>query len=298
MRALSSLGIVLSLVTGCLLLALIAELYYLLWWKKRVAHTDIEQDCTAPARALFHLSWWKKMQTSLSSSALIPREVSENGQAELLSDSKDEQLMKPFGDDDCLETELMRLYGLSGPPRLLFTIVEETKEDLESEDGRSRGRSLSELLLAAETPFMTPLASPSFYTTPQSPCYRTHGFNPLFESSNDEVSRMRSASPPPKFKFLKDAEEKLYRRTLMEEAIRVHKNGGSGGDVAMEQPVHSTVPSPPNGEDGDGSFITIVIAKNREKGHVNHHQHHLSSSQVIPLASSPSNVSSDQCNAL
>lgn len=281
MRALSNLGIGLSLVTGCLMLALIAELYYLLWWKKRVANSDIEHGCTAPARGLIQHLWFKK--PSLSSTALISDVVCEDGQAELVT-------AKQFGDgvgdedgdeDDCLETELMRLYGLSGPPRLLFTIIEETKEDLESEDGRSRGRSLSELMLAAETPFMTPLASPRFYAAPQSPsCYRSHGFNPLFESSkDDEVSRMRSASPPPKFKFLKDAEEKLYRRTLMEEAIRAHRIGGSVGDVPS--------PSPPR-EEGDGSFITIIIGKNRVQGHPHQQQQHSSSSQVTPLASSPS----------
>ncbi|KAL6967942.1 hypothetical protein U1Q18_033745 [Sarracenia purpurea var. burkii] len=51
----------------------------------------------------------------------------------------------------------MRPHNLSGPPWFLFTINEESKEDLESNDGRSRGVgggkgsrawSLGDLLLA------------------------------------------------------------------------------------------------------------------------------------------------------
>ncbi|KAJ1404099.1 hypothetical protein SESBI_26836 [Sesbania bispinosa] len=58
----------------------------------------------------------------------------------------------------------MRLHNLVGPPRFLFMIKEETKEDLESKDGKSRGyrsrkgsrpRSLSDLILAIETPFVS-----------------------------------------------------------------------------------------------------------------------------------------------
>ncbi|KAK2653538.1 hypothetical protein Ddye_013394 [Dipteronia dyeriana] len=131
-----------------------------------------------------------------------------------------------------METQLMRLHNLLGPPRFLFTIIEETKEDLESEDGKSRGdnkksrkgsrsRSLSDLLLTVETPYMTPLASPPSFTplTPPPPIMNQHGFNPLFESSTDaEFNKIRS-SPPPKFKFLQEAEEKLYRRKLIEEEL-------------------------------------------------------------------------------
>nr|CAD1817626.1 unnamed protein product [Ananas comosus var. bracteatus] len=183
MGSLSSLGVGLTLVSSFLFLALMAELYYLFWWKKRRSNRDTEDTHATPAEALLHLCFWKK-----------PSEES-------------------------VEAELMRLHGLAGPPRFLFTIKEETKEDLESEDGRSRGgrsrkggKSLSELLHSAETPFLTPLSSPPFFTPPLTPLdsYKQHGFNPLFESS----------SPPPKFQFLKDAEEKLYRRTLMEQALK------------------------------------------------------------------------------
>lgn len=282
MRALSSLGIGLSLVSGFLLLALLAELYYLLCWKKRTPNREIEEleeaaSYKSPARELLYLFCWKK-PNSLSSTALNPQEISAESNE---NHQQHKDLLIPFGEEG-MEAELMRLHSLSGPPRFLFTIKEETKEDLESEDGRSRGgrsrkssrgRSLSDVLLAAETPpFSTPLSSPPFFTPPLTPldCY-----NPLFESAkSDEVnfSRMAraKASPPPKFKFLRDAEEKLYKRTLTEEAMRLHKMNASDSVAAN---------SPSKGKDEeDASFITIIIGKNREKGN-----HHPSSSQVNPL---------------
>lgn len=289
MRALNSLGIGLSLVFGCLLLALVAELYYLLWWKKRFSNRDLEADHYAsPAKEIFCLFCWKR-PSSLSSTALNPQAMNSSAvdddhnhshQLHLHSNSGKDLLLKSFDSEEGLESELMRIHNLQGPPRFLFTIKEETKEDLESEDGKSKGgksrrgskgRSLSDVLFPVETPFLTPLSSPPFFTPPLTPLscyYNQHGLiNPLFESSkqDDFNSTLRSSSPPPKFKFLKDAEEKLYRRTLMEEAFKVHRNHGEE-------------------EDEDGSFITIIIGKNRDKAH------HSSSSQVTPLSSSPSTI--------
>ncbi|TVU23245.1 hypothetical protein EJB05_25598, partial [Eragrostis curvula] len=110
-------------------------------------------------------------------------------------------------DEETVEAQLMRLGNLVGPPRLLFTIKEETKEDLESEDGRSR--SLADLLHCPGTPFLTPASSPA----PPSVAAADNSYNPLFESPMASPGPAPPAvSPPPKFQFLKDAEEKLYRR--------------------------------------------------------------------------------------
>ncbi|KAL0919615.1 hypothetical protein M5K25_011724 [Dendrobium thyrsiflorum] len=304
MRALSSLGIGLSLVSGFLLLALIAELYYLFLWKKRLANRETEEDYQSPTRELLYIFCWKK-PSFLRSTALNPQEVCSsvhipNGSDDAhIDSSSSKDFLIPFGGgEESVEAELMRLHSLSGPPRFLFTIKEETKEDLESESGRSRkgsrGGSLGDLLLPSETPFLTPLSSPPFFTPPLTPmdCYKHHGFNPLFESTrnDDLVSKVRS-SPPPKFKFLKDAEEKLYRKTLMEEAFKAQKaNVGFVEDVSKANQISSVASagldasSSPSDEE-DGSFITIVIGKNREKGH--HHHHNSSSSQVNPLPSPP-----------
>ena len=275
MRYLSSLGLALSLVFGCLLFALLAELYYLLWWKRRITNREIEDDYISPTREFLYMFCWKK-PSSLSSTALNPQELSSSmrvtdihvhePQTPIQGHSNKDLWPNPFGDDDGLQ-------DLSGPPRFLFTIKEETKEDLESQDGRSRkgsrNRSLSDVVLTVETPFLTPIASPPYFTPPLTPMdfshhhHHHHGFSPLFGSP------IRS-SPPPKFKFLKDAEDKLYRRRLAEEAEKGAKAPSTSELLKDEE---------------DGSFITLNIVGKNEERKLNHHS---SSSQVLPLSSSPS----------
>ncbi|CAK9136222.1 unnamed protein product [Ilex paraguariensis] len=282
MRSFSNLGLGLSLVFGCLFLALIAELYYLLWWKRRITNREIEDDYSSPAREFMYRFCWKK-PLCLSSVALNPQELCSSvriidshvhePQAQLHLNK--DLWFRPFGEDN-EEIELMRLQNLQGPPRFLFTIKEETKEDLESEDGKSggdksrkgsRSRSLSDLALTVETPYLTPLASPPYFTPPLSPMesssYNQQGFNPLFESStNVEFNRIKS-SPPPKFKFLRDAEDKLHRRKLMEEEAKqaIHKGEGS------KAPSNSMFFN----DEENGSFITFIVAKTKER-ELNHHQ--------------------------
>ncbi|KAL0436558.1 UNVERIFIED_CONTAM: hypothetical protein Sradi_0363700 [Sesamum radiatum] len=115
-----------------------------------------------------------------------------------MGSTKDLEL-KGYGEQG-VETELMRMHNLCGPPRFLFTIKEENKEDLESEDGKSRKgsrtKSLSDLVFPVDgTPFLTPLSSPTV------------------KASNLWILMVT-------FKFLKAAEDKLIRRLLMEEAER------------------------------------------------------------------------------
>ncbi|KAF5453538.1 hypothetical protein F2P56_028435 [Juglans regia] len=303
MKSLSSVGLALSVVFGCLFLALVAELYYLLWWKKKLTHREMENDYSGPARELFYMFCWKR-SSSVRHTALDPQEIrSSVGITDTLAHEPEGQLhvqsnksflLKPFEDDD-MEAEFTRLQNLSGPPRFLFTIIEETKEDLESEDGKSRGdksgkgsksRSLSDLLLPTETPYLTPLASPSFLTPPLNPMnsYNQHGFNPRFESMVDaEFNRIKS-SPPPKFKFLLDAEEKLIRK-ITEEAKEKVRNT----DVFVHDNRDTASPSKFHENDEDGSFITIIVDKHKERELNQHAQKcHSSTSQVLPLASSPS----------
>ncbi|XP_057487482.1 uncharacterized protein LOC130773555 isoform X2 [Actinidia eriantha] len=268
MRSLSSVGLALSLVFGCLLFALLAELYYLLWWKRRITNREIEDDYISPTREFLYMFCWKK-PSSLSSTALNPQELSSSmrvtdihvhePQTPIQGHSNKDLWPNPFGDDDD------GLQDLSGPPRFLFTIKEETKEDLESQDGRSRNRSLSDVVLTVETPFITPIASPPYFTPPLTPMdfshHHHHGISPLFRSP------IRS-SPPPKFKFLKDAEDKLYRRRLVEEAEKVAK-----------------APSAPEllKDVEDGSFIALnIVGKNEER----ELHHHSSSSQVKTFSGS------------
>uniref|UniRef100_A0A1D1ZIH8 Titin n=1 Tax=Anthurium amnicola TaxID=1678845 RepID=A0A1D1ZIH8_9ARAE len=236
MRPLSSLGIGLSLVFGCLVMALVAEIYYLLWWKRRTPTRDLEGDSTVPPIEL--CCFCSRKPSLWRSTALNPRELcASTGRTEDSEDAQ-HQTRSNASKEELMEEELLELHNLTGPARFLFTIKEETKEDMESEDGRSRGdesrkgssrRSMGDVPPGAETPpFLTPLSSPPFFTPPLTPldCRSSpHGFSPLSETWKEDDRRRVRSSPPPKLKFLKDAEEKLYRKTLMEEAMRAHRNG-------------------------------------------------------------------------
>ncbi|CAH2069433.1 unnamed protein product [Thlaspi arvense] len=236
MKTISGLGIGLSLVFGFLLLALVAEVYYLLRWKKhkkKVTSQESEEEKEEEeqigyAKELIQLFCFKKKPQSLqANNGGREGEISRNQDG---SEDLELGLMKHLGGGDLgFEAELMKLHN----QRFLFTIMEETKADLESDDGksrlgsRSRRRSLSDLLAGVNdcnTPGFTPLASPTTLKS-SSPLesYSHHGFNPLFESDGEhefnKFFRSSSSSPPPKFKFMRDAEEKLRRR-LIEEAKR------------------------------------------------------------------------------
>lgn len=292
MKSLSTLGLGLSVIFVCLLLALIAEIYYLLWWKKRIIRREIENDYTNPARDYFLYMFGLKKKPSLSSSLSIvnPTNAPQADYPEFQFhtqnsiDNKD-YIVKPLDENGVLEPGL-----ITGPPRFLFTIKEETKEDLESEDGKTReGKrsSLSELLKNMETPYLTPLSSPPFVTPPITPMGSCHSsqsgsgcnYNPLYESSSDaEFSRMVKSSPPPKFKFLRDAEEKLKKKTiLMEEAKKKDAN----------------LVKSCNGHEGhqDGSFLTVIVANSNKNGEIDQPNHHYHSPQCLNFSSSSSSSS-------
>lgn len=277
MSLLSGLGILLSLVFACLLLALVAELYYLLWWKKqRICRNSnrVGADYTNHTnKELFYLFCWDKPSSIInppdSNTIVANPEANYHNDPDVemgLASNKD-MLLKALGEDG-VESEIMRLHNLVGPPRFLFTINEESKEDLESDDGRSKGdrsrkgsrtRSLGDLVALEnqnQSPFFSPLASPPLKVSSILLGSNNNNYdNPLFESSVEaELNRLRN-SPPPTFKFLRDAEEKLYRR-LLEEAQKTRS-------------------------------LTEVVngGKNKEMWEV-----HCSSLQVLPLASSPPNA--------
>ncbi|GJN05184.1 hypothetical protein PR202_ga22792 [Eleusine coracana subsp. coracana] len=248
MRALSRLGVGLVVVSALLLLALTAELYYIFVYKRRLrrraaAISDAASSPSSSSRELLQLFCFKK-PPAMASTYTVHQEPHSTGTAVALTVDDDDD------DDETVEAQLMRLSSLVGPTRLLFTIKEETKEDLESEDGRSRSRSLGELLHCPGTPFLTPATSPA----PPSVAATDNSYNPLFESPMASPTSLvaPAVSPPPKFQFLKDAEEKLYRRALAEEAMRTQRSSVAGEE--------------------DGGYITIVMGKNN---------------RVIPLQSPP-----------
>ncbi|CAK8536107.1 unnamed protein product [Lathyrus sativus] len=254
-----SLCVTLSLVFGFLILFIFAQVFYFLWWKKRRTNMDIEMEQASFAKGVFYWWCWKKTSCSLDATN-VNRDIETSNHEqdiELGVEGKD-LLLKPYGEES-LELELMRLHNLPGPPRFLFTITEETKEDLESEDGKSkcgrsrkgsRTKSLSDFV---ESPFgLSPLKC-SLDSLDQS-CKHQGFNNPLFEATGEsEFNRFRS-SPPPKFKFLRDAEEKLYRR-LMEESRRKELEAELQVQDSPRKQIHQCLPQ--------------------------------SSSQVLPLTSSP-----------
>lgn len=304
MKSLSSIGLGLSLVFACLLLALVAEIYYLLWWKRRIIRREIENDYrNNPAREFMYMFCWKKKSPTILSSSVNPTNTPQTQQSDSYPDfqfhaQNKDYWPKPFDENGIeFETQL-----ITGPPRFLFTIKEETREDLESEDGKSRkGKgSLSDLLKRIETPYLTPLSSPPFLTPPLTPmgsssCHSTHsggggggsggggdggGYNPFCEASSDaEFNKIIKASPPPKFKFLRDAEEKLERKIML-----------------MEEAKRKAVDLPKDEQNQDGSFITVIIGERKESDKPNHHYHsphfHSSSSS----SSSQSTVSHNSLN--
>ncbi|KAK2638560.1 hypothetical protein Ddye_026355 [Dipteronia dyeriana] len=118
-------------------------------------------------------------------------------------------------------------------------------------------------------------ASPTIKSSPLT-AYHNLGFNPLFESSaaleEDNLNKVRSYLQP-KFKFLRDEEEKLLRK-LMEEAekkvvvlvpIEDCSSVKTSSTLALEVV-------------REGSFLKFIVS---------HHHRSSSSSQVLPLASSP-----------
>ncbi|GAB4836598.1 hypothetical protein Ancab_001511 [Ancistrocladus abbreviatus] len=255
MRSLSSVGLGLSVVFCCLLLALMAEVYYLLWWKRRWNRRDgiIEDDFSSPARELLYMLCCRR-QTPASSRA----------QSSLsLNPQQQQQLVKSFDENSIGVFERQLVMA----PRFLFTIREETKEDLESEDGKSgghRSRSLSDLLRnMGETPYVTPLASPPYLTPPLTPppaskgLSSSHNYSPFNEYSSDAEFNKIRASPPPMFKFLREAEEKLERRRMMMEEEEEEKKGKTKAPTSTTTKVY-------NKNEGDGSFVTIIIPKSNE----------------------------------
>lgn len=263
MKSLSGIGLGISLVFGCLLLALVIEIYYMLFLKKRfnVFHRNHEETGEADeedklsnesssTREFLYMFCCKKMSFLCNCGALNPHQICASVRTQQqLNISKVNMDVKS---EDGILCQI-------GPPRYLFTIIEETMEDLVSDDDDDNGSgikkhvkrrkgstSLNELLLLnvdenetntnPTTPYLTPVSSPAFMIN-QTP-HHVFNFNPFLESSSDvEISKIK-VSPPPKFRFLQDAEEKFQRRKMMED----EEQGTNKGSVFTQD-----------------SFITIVV---------------------------------------
>ncbi|XP_043692581.1 uncharacterized protein LOC122643014 [Telopea speciosissima] len=184
MRGLSKLGTGLTVVFVVGLLLLLAEVFYVVWYRRRFRRrsatveseasgepyttTDTNHYNTFSSKELMYLFCWNNQSRIEPAS---PPTAPSMDQEDISSES-----------DNPLKWHV--LYGQS---RLLFTIKEEEKEDLESEKSSSAERkpnpenrrvSLSECFERAQeelpvetesTPFSTPCASPPYYTPSPSP---------------------------------------------------------------------------------------------------------------------------------
>ncbi|KNA04086.1 hypothetical protein SOVF_202920, partial [Spinacia oleracea] len=246
MKSLSRIGIGLSVVFTCLLLALVAEIYYLLWWKRRVINREIKDNPTRTE--FFTICCLKESRKSSVFDASTRIGNDEN--------NKQDYSVKPLEENGVLGVELM----LTGPPRFLFPIKEETREDLESEDGKSREgkRSLSDLIKndnnVVSPQYLTPISSP--FLTPMGSTHSSqsgNGYNPFYEASSDaEFNKIVKLSPPPKFKFLRDAEEKLQKKLMLIQEAKMEANVNR---IREEED-----------EDNGSNLISIIVDKNKENG--------------------------------
>ncbi|KAL9230555.1 hypothetical protein vseg_005893 [Gypsophila vaccaria] len=270
MKALNSIGLGLSVLFTCLLLALVGEIYYLLWWKRRriiVNRNDIDiendnhtTDCSKKSSSSYNSLCCQNNQAA-PSVVNISTNITQQHHSPIL----------PQEVHSCPEykaPEGQNGHFSSGPaPGSLFTIKEETTEEIIMESAsleegkcslitgeteRSR-KSLNDLLKCVDnvTPYVTPSSSPPFLT-PSTPNEHLSGCSDEVGLNNGAYNKLWS-SPPPKFKFLRNAEEKLVRKTML---------------MKRESDLSSN-------EGVNGSFINIIVAENNKENDdkLNHHYH-------------------------
>ncbi|GFY97950.1 hypothetical protein Acr_12g0004910 [Actinidia rufa] len=182
MSGLNKLGMALSVAFVVSLLALIAELVYVLWRRRlfrlqtsAVDDGDVEfsgESAAASKELLYFLCW--KQQSQVEPDKRIGSGQSDPGDPEEVID-------------------ILKLQDMYGPSRVLFTIKEEEREEAESEKSlsstekvvkKTRRVTLEECLMVAggspevevscaghreTTPYSTPCDSPLFYTPSASP---------------------------------------------------------------------------------------------------------------------------------
>ncbi|KAJ7298221.1 hypothetical protein O6H91_10G055000 [Diphasiastrum complanatum] len=220
MFLLGALGIGLSGVFGGFVLLLVAELYYLLCWKRK-SIVNPTVNSTGHGSLFLNGDRIADQSRDVSVSPRGNQIPAANFHAELVTK------LFPLGVNG--DMSVMQLNQLLGPPRLLFTIKEETKEDLDSEDAKSKDRSRSteciifissEYATPEETPFATPPSSPPF-SPPRSPisspsliptlplpnpsirassqppqCSRHHHLDPMRACASTATVAQRPPSPP------------------------------------------------------------------------------------------------------
>ncbi|KAL8526976.1 hypothetical protein ACS0TY_016008 [Phlomoides rotata] len=196
-RSLSKLGIVLTIIFVVSLLALLAQLFYVLW-RRRVfrRQTYISGGVRDGAD---HLSIYSSTESSFSSREFLFFFCMRSNSNSIAGTGRNgDRDSNRRLDMEVVDIDLLKIQGMFGPPRFLFTIKEEEREGFESPADKSMHSaekelkkidegnrvSLEECFKAADavveveidvgggndaTPFTTPCASPEFHTPSASP---------------------------------------------------------------------------------------------------------------------------------
>ncbi|EPS59595.1 hypothetical protein M569_15211 [Genlisea aurea] len=182
---LSKLGVVLTVILLLTLIALMAQLIYVLWRRRVVCHRsggDLDGDGLATDDRI-------RMYSSSPDSAFSSRELlyffcikSKSSGANSKSATVPADSGSESTEAEVVEIDVLALNGMFGPPRLLFTIKEEEREGWESPEGSHNKLSLKEFLKFEQetvtvegsdntTPFSTPCFSPLYFTPSASPIH-------------------------------------------------------------------------------------------------------------------------------
>ncbi|KAL2554197.1 hypothetical protein Fot_07819 [Forsythia ovata] len=205
---LSKLGKVLTIIFVISLVVLFAELFYVLWRrrvfrrKNPLATSDCGEDqlshCSSSDYSFLSIASWPSSKELLYSFFIRSHSRAEPNSVTPTSDRDNLNSNGPSEMEE-IDIDVMKLQEMYGPPRFLFTIKEEEREELEAvaekSDNNNNNKekvSLQENFIAAEespevgvavavdiddhggcdaTPFSSPCASPMYFTPLSSPVH-------------------------------------------------------------------------------------------------------------------------------
>lgn len=198
MSGVSNLGKALTVIFIFSVIALLSELLYVLWRRRII----FRHHCDPPQPAV------ENQPETVFTSNISPNPSKKDllyflclgtqSRVEPDGSAPTRRAEGSVEDDDVEIIDLYKLREMYGPSRLLFTIKEEEKEDLESEKSTTKSRNLSQSFGEAgavpevvvtieegieETPFSTPCDSPLYFTPSASPVHHV-----MTEACADETA--------------------------------------------------------------------------------------------------------------